>query len=127
MTFLHYEYPNGNKMTPSGRPSGATAPTESAEASERVLTCLMVLDDDDDLHAVDLLNFWQEHKRLYPLFFRAAMDVLPTQASTVPYGRDEKENRGRDTIAGEGKRSAYIYTRGKDTIFETSSPYSFFD
>ncbi|KAF5323269.1 hypothetical protein D9619_013478 [Psilocybe cf. subviscida] len=90
MTFLHYEYPNGNKMTPSGHPSGATAPTESAEAFERVLTCLMVLDDNDDLHAVDLLNFWQEHKRLYPLFSRAAMDVLPTQASTVP--SDDKDH-----------------------------------
>ncbi|TFY53942.1 hypothetical protein EVG20_g9907 [Dentipellis fragilis] len=33
---------------------------------------------------VDMLTFWMEHEKIYPLLFRVAMDTLPTQASAVP-------------------------------------------
>ncbi|KAF5314462.1 hypothetical protein D9619_011745 [Psilocybe cf. subviscida] len=46
---------------------------------------------------LDLLRFWQEHMTVFPLFYRIALDVLPVQASAVPFERVFSSSKETDT------------------------------
>ncbi|OJT05329.1 hypothetical protein TRAPUB_3770 [Trametes pubescens] len=52
-------------------------------------------DADDDVE-LDLVEYWQDRERQYPLLFRVAMDILPAQASAVPC--EEVFSSSKETI-----------------------------